>query len=77
MNLTDPERKIIIGALGLSYSDKPYRNHFNAPATADTRELCIDMARRGLLERATPSSDWFYVTAQGAGAVGHTLPQEA
>nr|WP_295828270.1 hypothetical protein [uncultured Azospirillum sp.] len=77
MTPSDPERKIIIGALGLLYSDKPYRNHYRAPECGPIRELCIDMAQRSLLERATPSSDWFYVTAQGAGAVGHTLPKEA
>lgn len=76
MTRADPERQIIIGALGLRYSDKPYRNHYQAPRSGPTRELCIDMAQRGLLERATPSSDWLYVTAQGAGAVGHTLPKE-
>ncbi len=79
MSLTDPERKIITSALGLSYAKKPYRNHYLAPATGHVRDLVDTMANAGLMERGHRQESgmrFFYVTETGAAAVGHKLPED-
>ena len=72
--LSDAEAKVLKGALGLWYADKPYRSHYRAPAAGSHRELLDGMAAKGLMEQAKPGSDYFYVTDAGAAAMGHTLP---
>jgi len=80
MNLSASERYILLIALGLHFSEKPARNWFLTGGTTDPRDrICAGMVDRGLLTEGDNRGKFnlFHATAEGAGAVGHTLPKEA
>lgn len=72
--LTADEEKVLKGALGLLYAEKPYRSHYRAPASGPVRRVVEGMVADGLMTQAEPGSDFFYVTDAGAASMGHALP---
>lgn len=79
--MNDRQREILRHALGLAHSKTPYRQHFAASlGGADFPEL------RGLVDQGLMTSSlrprpgetlvFFYVTPEGAAAVGERLPAD-
>ena len=72
------EHQILHGALGLAYNQVPFRRHFCAPADGPTRDLCEELATRGVLLKLPPpfpsGTQTFLVTELGAARIGHKLP---
>ena len=80
IELTKPQEKILKGALGLQYAEKPYRNHYLAPESGEIRDLCEEMADLGLISagavQKNSKTKYFFVTEAGAKVLGHELPED-
>lgn len=77
LELTDRQKDILRGALGLRRSKKPYRNHFATNPRSKDFQDCQQMEALGLMKSA-PSETmvWFVVTEAGAKAINAELPED-
>lgn len=76
MNLSKSESHVIRHSLGLTYKDKPYRNHFVAgPGHADEHTLNSLVSKGLMVKRPDPFDEVngnfvYHVTDEGKAAIG-------
>ncbi|UTU09595.1 hypothetical protein CcrBL47_gp309 [Caulobacter phage BL47] len=75
---SDRQKGMIHNALGLLYSDKPYRRHFVVGRGSPNHDAWVELTVHGFAEEGEHGEDaqqlWFFVSEKGAALLGHKLP---